>query len=243
MTPAPTFRGRLWRFTKRLTLGAVLTVLTAAPVVGFGLPALSRSVWAHLRVEKALTRAFGTPVQFSAMRFSWKSGLSLQGLGADAAFHAEELTLKPRYAKLFRGQLRARAILTKPELSVVEGSAPMSIPRLARKGFRLEKLEIRDGSIVAVTGSDRRTVRLTGVSADGEGRLQDRTLKFELSHLSGDCDGLAFTGKGVVRVSQDGVAGEVDLKEAAAKDSSSLQQALRALHLTIRKAPVLSEPY
>jgi hypothetical protein len=68
-------------------------------------------------------------------------------------------------------------------------------------------------------------------------------LRLELSTLSGDCDGLAFSGKGTLRMSEEGVAGELDLKEAAAKESSSLQQALRAVHLTIRKAPALSEPY
>jgi hypothetical protein len=245
MTPAPTFRGRLWRWTKRLSLVTTLAVLTAAPAVGFGLPAVSRTAWARGRAEKALTRAFGTPVQISAMSFSWKSGLALQGLDAESAFHADELTLRPRYSKLFTGKLRANVVLTKPELTIVDAGAETAVafPRLPKNGLRIEKLEIRDGSVTTRSGSERRTVRLAGLSADGGGRLEDRTLRVELSALSGECDGLAFTGKGTLRMSQEGVSGEIELKEAAAKESSSLQQALRALHLTVRKAPVLSEPY
>ena len=245
MTPAPTFRGRLWRWTKRLSLVTTLAVLTAAPAIGFGLPAVSRTAWAHGRVEKALARAFGTPVQISAMSFSWKSGLALQGLDAASAFHADEVMLKPRYAKLFIGKLRARAVLTKPELTIVDAGSETAVrfPRLPKTGFRMEPLEIRDGAITVVTGGGSRRVRLAGISADGGGRLENRTLRVELSALSGDCDGLAFSGKGTLRMSQEGVTGEIDLKDAAAKESSSLQQALRVLHLTARKAPVLSEPY
>ena len=245
MTPAPTFRGRLWRWTKRLSLVTTLAVLTAAPVVGFGLPAVSRTAWARGRAEKALTRAFGTPVQISAMHFSWKGGLALEGLDAAAAFHADGLTLKPRYARLLSGKLRARALLTKPELLVLDAGSESTVrfPRLPKTGVRIDQLEIRDGAVAVVTGGGSRRIRLSGISADGGGRLEHRTLRVELSALSGDCDGLAFSGKGTLRVSQEGVTGEIDLKEAAAKESPAFQQALRALQLSIRKAAVLSEPY
>lgn len=244
-TPAPTFLGRLWRWTKRLTLVATLTALTAASVIGFGAPALSRTPWARIRVEKALTRAFGTPVQISSLAFSWKNGLALRGINAAAAFRADELVLQPRYSKLVRGQVRVRATLEKPELMIVEGASAVSarLPRLPKKGLRIDSLDLREGSITAVTGAERRTVRLDHVAFRGDARVEDRMLRVELANLSGDCDGLAFSGKGRLRVSRDGLTGEVEVREPAATESSSLRDALRAVHLTVKKAPVLSEPF
>jgi hypothetical protein len=242
MTPVPTFRGFLWRWTKRLFLRATLTALVVGAIVGFGLPALSRTSWARGRVEKALTRAFGTPVEVSSVAFTWKSGLSVKGISAPAGLRAEDVTIQPRYSKLLRGQLRARAVLDRPELMLPAGEISMHVPRLPKRGLRFEKIEIREGAI-NVAGSDRKIVRLRGLQLEGGARIEKRTLRIELASLSGDCEGQAFSGKGTLRADHDGVSGEVELKEAAAKESSSLQEALRALNLAPRKAPVLSEPF
>jgi len=243
MTPAPTFRGRLWRFTKRLSLLATLIVLAAVPAAAFGVPALARSPWARARAEKALTRSLGTPVQVSEMNWSWKSGLTLHNVSG-TAIQVGSLSVQPRYGKLLSGKLRARATLDSPEVTLIDtGSASpiLQFPRLPRKGCRIDKLEIRNGTCIVKRGDTN--IRLGGLEARADGRVENGTLRFELSSVSGTCDGLEFSGKGRIRVTQEGLEGELDLKEPAAKESASLQNALRALHLTIKKAPVLSEPF
>ena len=103
-------------------------------------------------------------------------------------------------------------------------------------------MKITDGTYILKSGADDRTVRIDGITSDGVGRVQNRTFRVELQSLSASCKGVAVTGKGVLRLSQDGVAGELDVNEAAAKEPE-LRDALRAAGLTLRKAPVMSEPF
>ena len=68
------------------------------------------------------------------------------------------------------------------------------------------------------------------------------TFQLELDSVRGLLDGMAVTGKGTLRVTPEGLTGELDVNDPA-KDSATLRDALRAAHVTIKKAPVLSEPY
>src|SRR5688500_628289 len=126
MTSTPlTFRGRLWRWTKRLTATVALLLVAAVPAGYYGLPALARHEKARARGEKALTRAFGAPVQIAPMSFCWQDGLFLRDVSTPenptgSSFRIDAVTLRPRWSKLFEGKVRFRAELESPEVVVVD---------------------------------------------------------------------------------------------------------------------------
>lgn len=247
MTSAPlTFRGRLWRFTKRLTASALVLAIAAVPVGYFGLPKLAAHPKARAKAEKALTRSLGTKVQVGAMSFSWKQGLLLRDVATPedpaCSFRIDSVTLKPRWSKLLSGKVRLRAELARPEF-VISGNGgdvrTLRLPKFGKKGLGLEQVKITDGAYV-LKSADGRTVRIDGVTSEATGVLQNRTARMELKSLSGSCKGTAVTGKGLLRLSPDGFRGELDVNEAAAKEPE-LRDALRAAGVTLRKAPAMSE--
>jgi len=252
MNPAPlTFRGRIWRFTKRLTLGAVVLVAAAVPAGYYGLPKLAAHPKARTKVEKALTRAFGTPVQVASMSFTWEEGLFLRDVASaenlpGGSFRIESVTIKPRWSKLLAGKVRLRAQLDNPEISFVDSGTEirhhLRIPKFGKKGFTVEHLKITDGAYILKSGVDDRTVRVDGITMEGSGRLQKRTVRLELRSLAGAYKGVPVTGKGVLRLSPDGFAGELDVNEDAVKEPE-LRDALGAARVTLRKAPVMSDPF
>ncbi|RPH47328.1 MAG: hypothetical protein EHM91_06060, partial [Planctomycetota bacterium] len=90
--PAPvTFLGRLWRFTKRLTLFATVSAIAVGAAGYFALPVVTRTPWALRKTEKALTRATGTPIQVGSQRWSWKDGLTLRDVSSSEDFRAESI--------------------------------------------------------------------------------------------------------------------------------------------------------
>lgn len=247
MTPAPLpFRSRLWRFAKRLTASALVLLIAAVPVGYFGLPKLAAHPKARVKAEKALTRSLGTKVQVGSMSLSWKEGLLLRDVTTPedpaCSFRIDSVTLKPRWSKLLTGKVRLRAELERPEF-VVSGNVgevrTLRLPRFGRKGLGLEQVRITGGAYVLKT-ADGRALRIDGITSEGTGVLQNRTARLDLKSLSGSCKGTALTGRGLLRLSQDGFRGELEVNEAAAKEPE-LRDALRAAGVTLRKAPAMSE--
>jgi hypothetical protein len=244
--PAPvTFTGRLWRFTKRLTLFATMSAIAVGAAGYFGLPVLARQPWAVRKTEKALTKALGTPIQVGDMRWSWKDGLLLRQVSSPEDFRAESIQIKPRYGKLACGKSRATVVVTAPEVTLDEtAGTPTAVrfPRVSKCGLKFEKIEVRDATYVVKSASSSRKVKIEQISLQGTGRLEKRSFRMDLESVRGSLDGMAFTGKGTLRVTPEGLAGELDVNDPA-KDSATLRDALRAAHVTIKKAPVLSEPF
>ena len=249
MTSAPlTFRGRVWRWTKRLSFSALVLVMAAVPAGYFGSPKLAAHAKTHAKVEKALTRALGTPVEIGAMSFSWKDGLLLQDVSTKddprgGSFRIDSVTLKPRWSKLLSGKVRLNAELVRPEVVVADTGTEirtLRLPKFGKKGLGLEHVKITDGTCVLQSGTDDRTLRIDGITAEGTGALQNRSVRMELRSLTGSFRGAAVTGKGLLRLSQDGFRGELDVNENAAKEPE-LRDALRAAGVTLRKAPAMSE--
>lgn len=246
MTSAPvTFRSRLWRWTKRLTLFATMSIVAAGAAGYFGLPVLARQSWARHKTEKAVSRAMGAPIQIGDMTFSWKNGLTLLDVSSPenpaASFRAAVIRIQPRYARLLGGKLRATALVKSPVITLDESAAaaaPLKFPRFSKHGFKLEKVEILDGTYVVTSAATSRSVRVEHLSTQGTGRLEKRTFRLDLASITGTINGAAVEGKGVLRVTPDGLGGEFDVNEPA-----GLRDALRAAHVTIKKAPVLSEPF
>ncbi len=243
MTPAPRFRGRLWRWTKRLSLLTTLAVVAAIPAIGVGLPVAVRTDWVRHRAENALTDAFGAPVQIGGLSWRWKQGLTVDEIGssesAPPSFRIDSVRVQLRYSKLFQGKLRLRVTLDKPELNLTDSSA-LRLPGLVEKGLRVERLDILDGTLTLPKRGEDRSFRLENVELRGCGRVEDRILRVDVASLSGACNGETFSGSGLLRLSTDGVGGEVELKDAAALE---LRDALRALNVTTRKAGPRSEPF
>lgn len=250
MTPAPaTFRSRLWRFTKRLTLFATLSTVGVGAAGYFGLPVLARQPWARHQAEKAVSRAMGTPVDITDLAWSWRSGLTLRGVStpqeAPSSFRAESIRIQPRVGKSLKGKLRLTAVVTAPEITLDEASAdaaPFRFPRFSKRGFRLDKLEIRDGTLVVRSASSSRNVRIEQISTQGTGRLEKRTFRLDLASVGGVMDGMTIEAKGVLRVTPEGLTGELDVNDPA-RQSTTLHEALRAAHVVVRKAPALSDPF
>lgn len=247
MPSAPlTFRGRLWRWTKRLTAASLVLLMAAAPVAYFGVPKALARKKARVRVEKALTRSLGTPVEIGAMSFSWTDGLLLRDVSTPeqpaCSFRIDAVTLKPRWSKLLSGKVRLLAELHRPEFVVADSGTEirtLRLPKFGKKGLGLEHVKITDGAYV-LRSSDDRTIRIDGITSEGTGCLQNRTARMELKSLKGSCRGTAVAGKGLLRLSQDGFRGEIEVNEAAVKNSE-LRDALRAAGVTLRKAPEMSE--
>lgn len=249
IAPAPlTFRGFLWRWTKRLTLTATLLALAAAPAAYLGIPALVRHPKAQAKMEKALTKAFGIPVQVDTMTFSWKEGLTLHEVGTaqdlpGTTFRIERVTIEPRTSRLLKGKLRFRATLENPEIAVAQaGPTEVRFPKFGKKGLRIDQIVIRNGSYVLKNGLDDGTVRFEGIHAEGTGRLQNRSVRVDLKSLAATCDEVKLSATGFLRLSNDGFGGELDLNEDAAKEPV-IRDALRAARISLKKAPELSEPF
>jgi hypothetical protein len=103
-------------------------------------------------------------------------------------------------------------------------------------------VKITDGSYELQSGADDRTLRIDGISGEGSGRLQNRSVRMELRSITGSFKGVPVTGKGVLRLAHEGVAGELDVNDDAAKEPE-LRDALRAARITLRKSPAMSELY
>ena len=246
MNPAPvTFFGRLWRFTKRLTLVATMSAIAVGAAGYFGLPVLARQPWAVHKTEKALTRAMGTPIQVADMRWSWKDGLTLRDVSSPEDFRAESIRIKPRYGRILCGKARATVVVTAPEITLDEAAAAapaIRFPRFSKCCIKLDKIEIREGTYVVKSASSSRTIKIEQISLQGTGRLDKRTFTLDIQSVSGSLNGTAVTGKGTLQVTPEGLMGELDVNDPV-KDSATLRDALRAAHVTIKKAPTRSEPF
>jgi hypothetical protein len=245
-TPVPTLAGRLWRWTKRLALVTTVVVIATIGAAAFGLPAISRTTWARARVEKALTRSLGVPVQVGDMKWFWKNGLLLRDVSSSAddgqtSFRAEQIRLRPRLVKLAEGTLRFRATVENPELVVSEAGPAFRVPRFPKKGVRIDRLDVVNAGIEVRNGDER--VRVEGLTLRGSGRVEDRVLRLELPSIAGRCGDAPFVGQGTLRLSREGFSGRVGMSDAAAKESEELRKVFRALHLSPAPAPVLSDPF
>jgi hypothetical protein len=246
MTPAPSFAGRLWRWTKRLALVTTVVVIATIGAAAFGIPAASRTAWARGRVEKTLTRSLGTAVQIGDMNWSWKKGLLLQDVSSSAegdrtSFRIDRIQLRPRLVTLAEGKLRFRATVENPELLVTEAGPALRVPKFPKKGVRIDQIDLVNASVAVKSGDG--TARVQNLTIRGNGRVEDRVLRIELASISGLNDGAPFSGQGTLRLSGDGLSGRISMNEAAAIESAGLQKVLRGLHLSPAKPPVLSDPF
>ena len=158
---------------------------------------------------------------------------------------AEAIRITPRYGKILCGKARANVVVTAPEVTLHEAAADapaIRFPRFSKCGFKLDKVEIRDGTYVVKSASSSRNVRIQQLVMQGTGRLEKRTFKLDLDSFVGSLDGMDVTGKGTLRVTPEGLTGELDVNDPA-RESATLRDALRAAHVTLKKAPVLSEPF
>jgi hypothetical protein len=244
--PTPvTFFGRLWRFTKRVTLVTTLSAIFVGAAGYFALPVVARMPWAVRKTEKALTRAAGTPIQIGDQRWSWKDGLTLRSISSPEDFRAESIRITPRYGKLLFGKPRATVVVNAPELTLDEtapAGLPIRFPRFSKCGLRFDKIEIRDATYAVKSRSSSRSVKIEQISLQGTAKLDKRAFTVDLESVRGSLDGTSITGKGTLRMTPEGFTGELDVDDPA-KESATLRDALRAAHVTIRKAPALSEPF
>jgi len=126
---------------------------------------------------------------------------------------------------------------------LVDGDAPdraLRLPKCGKKGLALDHLKITNGSYLLKSGTDDRTVRIDGITGEGSGRLQNRSVRVELRSLKGSFKGAPVTGKGLLRLTSEGVAGALDVNDDAAVEPE-LRAALNAARITVRKAPSMSE--
>src|SRR5690349_14592028 len=191
--PTPvTFFGRLWRFTKRLTLFATVSAIFVGAAGYFGLPVVARTPWAVRKTEKALTRATGTPIQIGDQRWSWKDGLTLRSVSSPEDFRAESIRITPRYGKLLCGKPRATVVVDAPELTLDEATPaglPIRFPRFAKCGMKLDRIEIRDATYVVKSRSSSRNVKIEQISLQGTGKLDKRAFTVDLESVRGSLDG------------------------------------------------------
>jgi hypothetical protein len=237
MTPAPTFRGRVWCWTKRLFKVGLLLLIAAAPTVYFGAPVLARQEKTRHRFEAALARTLGTPVEITSMAWSWKDGLTIQDFRS-IALKVETLRIQPNFLKMVRGKSGMRVFLDSPHAAVLDtdaSSPELRLPKFCRKGLRLEDVEVRNGTYTVMSADGTRRAVITGISTDGSGRLANRAADLTLSSFSASFNGLALTGRGVLHLTQEGLTGELEVNEAAAAQSSDLQNALKASKITLKQ--------
>jgi len=240
---------RVWKWTKRLAgLGIVLGILSV-PAVYFGLPAVARHERARLRVEKALSRAVATPVRIDRMAWSWKEGLvlkSVSGTGPSTSFQIDTVIVKPDLSRIYRGKLRARAVVDGPEIVVRDAGTArpeFRLPRVTKRGLRLESVEIRNGTYVWESAAYGETVRIEAVNVQAFGRLRSRTLSLEMSDFSGRVDGKAAEGKGELTVTGEGVTGALEITSLHPEGRTSLQRALQAANIAVKTPSPASEPF
>lgn len=251
MTSAPvTFRGRLWRWTKRLALFTTMLVIGTGAAGYFGLPLLAKTGWARVKVEQAINKSLGTDLHVTDMAFTWRNGLTLRGVSTPEMFShrapmasVEQMKVKPNYKKLLKGKVRLNILLERPELVLWDPGPevkPILFPRFTRHKVQFEKVEIRDGTYVrkSIFIGTPKEIRIENINVSGAGRLEKRAFRLELETLAGSMDATKIEGKGVVRVTPEGLGGELDVNEP-----TNLREALRPAGLTIKKAPVLSDPF
>ncbi len=240
MTPAPTmtFRGRLWCWTRRLVRVSLLVLIAAAPAVYFGAPVLARQEKVRHRVEAALSRTMGTPVEISSMAWSWKDGLTIQDFRS-IALKIDSIQIQPKFLKLARGKSGTRVLLENPQVAVLDtdAAAPeLRLPKLCKKGFPLDNVEVRNGTYTVMGADGTRHATITGITADAGGRLANREAYLNIWSFSATYNGAELTGKGMLHLTQEGLTGELSVNEAAAAQSSDLQKALKASKITLKEA-------
>jgi hypothetical protein len=253
MTSAPvTFRSRLWRWTKRLALFTTVSVISIGAACYFGLPFLARQGCARVKVERAISKSLGSDLHVGDMAFSWRNGLTLREVSTTESENpwaplasVETMKLKPDYKKLLKGKLRLNVLLERPEVVLTEGGSeakPITFPRFTKHKVRIEKIEIRDGAYVVKStkpGSPGAPsqIRIDNIATEGSARLENREFRLELKSVTGSVDGKPVSGRGVLRVTADGLGGELDVN-----DPANLGDALRPARVMIKKLPAMSEP-
>lgn len=240
---------RMWRWTKRGFLLAFLVGLAAVPAVYFGVPAAVRHERVRHRVEKALARSVGMPVRIEQSAWSWKEGLILKGVtGGEAgtSFGVEAVRLKPDVTRLYRGKLRARAVLENAEIVVRDaaGEAPgLRLPRVPKRGVRLDSVEVRNGTYVWESAAYGETVRIDQLRVRASGRLQARTVSLDLDGVSGRVDGRPLEARGSLQATEKGISGALEATSLDAESRPKLQRALQAAHITVKVPSPVSEPF
>src|SRR5262245_13851225 len=83
-TCAPKRRCIVFWLAKGVVKLTLVALILGAPTVFFGLPMAVKTAWGKAHIEKALARVAGGPVHVGEARFSWKTGLTLTNVRADA---------------------------------------------------------------------------------------------------------------------------------------------------------------
>src|SRR6185369_4685728 len=126
------------------------------------------------------------------------------------------------------------AELEHPQVVVVDGDSDvpaLRLPKCGKKGLGLDHVKITDGVYLLKSGTDDRTVRIDRITGEGSGRLQKRTVRLGLQSLKGSFKGVPVTGKGLLRLTSEGVAGTLHVNDDAAKEPE-IRAAMGAARIT-----------
>lgn len=190
------------RLIQVLVVLLVLTGVAIFSIFAFGLPAVSRTGWARARLEKILSRCWGSPVRIGSAQFTWKDGLILQDLaapptaseGLEIALNLREARIRPQFWKLLRGNLRTRVVLSKPELRLTdrpETELPSRLrpPRPCRREVRIESLRIREGTLTLESPRFQGRLLAEEMELDGAVSSSRRKTNVEITKLNARLNG------------------------------------------------------
>jgi len=208
----------VWRMTKRVVkLGVVLTIL-AIPTVFFGLPIAAKTEWGRAKVERALERVAGGPVHVEKVEFSWKTGLTLTNVRADAVRRdgvetsgtVREIVVAPRLKTLFCKTTKANVTLRRPNVAIMtyaDSAAPAAAnpPAVlgrccAKKPLSVESLRIEDGSITYDGDAMTEPLIVSDLKLNGAVRAKNGEVDFEIRSLTAKVNGGDAAMSGAVSV-------------------------------------------
>lgn len=241
MTPSgPRRPGLLRRSFKAAAAVVILGLAAAVPAAALGLPAAARTKWARDRVEKALARHLGTPVRIGKIEASWKTGLALRDVACDPANYGplevalgiRELRIKPEYSRVLRGQARAKVEMVAPDARVLERLQPgtpasFRAPRLSRRGFRVEDLEIREGVFSLRSEKTKEEVRAEGLRLKGEILAARGRIDAEIGTFEARINGGTVTGRGVFALAPGGAKSTVEVSGTGIESNDLAARLLR----------------
>ncbi len=234
-------RSLVWRLVKVLSVLAILSLLAAGAAAYFGIPAVARTKWARARMERGLARYLGTPVQIGKVEASWRKGIRLHEISVQPAVYGKvevaggvrELRFKPDYGRLLRGKPRAEMVLVAPDLRIRELKEPAEparpkLPRLCcHKDFKIEDLQIREGSLVVESGPSGEALRVEGLSLAGVVAAARDRIDIGVSALNARMNGGTLTGRGMFALAPGAARSSIDITGTGVESNGPVARALR----------------